>query len=76
MSQRDNTRCIAGFRGAEVQSGARLLIPVSADEYSRLTRDSAMLDVIAAFAEKNSYIDMTLVKTLLAARGQQAEEEA
>ena len=35
-----------------------------------------MLDVIAAFAEKNSYIDMTLVKTLLAARGQHGEEEA
>lgn len=76
MSQRDNTRRIAGFRAAEVQSGARLLIPVPAGEYSRLTRDSAMLDVIAAFAEKNSYIDMTLVKTLLATRGQQAEEEA
>lgn len=76
MSQRDNTRRIAGFRDAEVQSGARLLIPVPADEYSRLTRDSAMLDVIAAFAEKNSYIDMTLVKTLLAARGQHGEEEA
>ena len=76
MSQRDNTRRIAGVRGAEVQSGARLLIPVPADEYSRLTRDSAMLDVIAAFAEKNSYIDMTLVKTLLAARGQHGEEEA
>ena len=76
MSQRDNTRRIAGFRSAEVQSGARLLIPVPADEYSRLTRDSAMLDVIAAFAEKNSYIDMTLVKTLLAARGQHGEEEA